>query len=279
VKFRLRPSVPPLHFRDIVIFLNLIRPIPLVWFPFLAKRACCMSVPDDRSYFSRFVVKFLEIIAAGLATAVSGYLIAHLSGALSSSARAPAATVIQAIPTTSVLLAPQPSAPISANINEQRPAPQEANTARLAQPTRKTVNSTHAEPPRKHMESTTNAAERSRDQESFVARVQAALANANRTDPLEASPQQGDVKRGPAAIGQPGTDSSGTAVSTPSAAVHEAAPNPLTAVEINSRPIAVAPAPPTAAETSVFSGVDQLLRHDPLAGTDEAPRPPMPVGQ
>jgi hypothetical protein len=47
------------------------------------------------SVFSRFVVKFVEIIAAGLATAASGYLIAHLSGALSSPAPVPARTVIQ----------------------------------------------------------------------------------------------------------------------------------------------------------------------------------------
>ena len=40
-----------------------------------------MSVPDDHSYFPRFLLKFVEIIAAGLATAASGYLIAHLSGA------------------------------------------------------------------------------------------------------------------------------------------------------------------------------------------------------
>jgi hypothetical protein len=36
-----------------------------------------MSVPVEVSYFSRFLVKFIEIVAAGLATAVSGYLIAH----------------------------------------------------------------------------------------------------------------------------------------------------------------------------------------------------------
>jgi hypothetical protein len=48
-----------------------------------------MSLSDDVSYFSRFWVKFVEIVAAGLATAVSGYLIAHLSGALSSPTPAP----------------------------------------------------------------------------------------------------------------------------------------------------------------------------------------------
>jgi hypothetical protein len=34
------------------------------------------------SYFSRFLVKFVEIIAAGLASAISGYLLAHFGGVL-----------------------------------------------------------------------------------------------------------------------------------------------------------------------------------------------------
>jgi hypothetical protein len=58
-----------------------------------------MSVSAELSYFSRFLVKFIEIIAAGLATAGSGYLIAHLSGALSSPAPTPAAAVNQ-VPAT-----------------------------------------------------------------------------------------------------------------------------------------------------------------------------------
>ena len=44
-----------------------------------------MSNPDNGSYISRFLVKFVEITAAGLATAASGYMIAHLSATLSSS--------------------------------------------------------------------------------------------------------------------------------------------------------------------------------------------------
>ena len=36
------------------------------------------------SYFSRFFVKFVEIIAAGLASAISAYLLAHFAGLLSS---------------------------------------------------------------------------------------------------------------------------------------------------------------------------------------------------
>jgi len=108
-----------------------------------------MPVADDHSYFSRFLLKFVEITAAGLATAVSGYLIAHLSGALSSPAPAPAATVIQAVPTTSVSLPSQPIPSISANSDEPRLVPSEVNTPRLAQPTHKTVNTTKAEPARR----------------------------------------------------------------------------------------------------------------------------------
>ena len=44
---------------------------------------------DEVSYFSRFTVKFVEIVAAGMATAVSGYLIAHLGGFWSSPTPAP----------------------------------------------------------------------------------------------------------------------------------------------------------------------------------------------
>ena len=34
----------------------------------------------ENSYFSRFFVKFVEVSAAGLATAISAYLLAHFAG-------------------------------------------------------------------------------------------------------------------------------------------------------------------------------------------------------
>jgi hypothetical protein len=40
-------------------------------------------VPEKPAYFSRFALKFAEILGAGIATAVSGYLVAHLGGFLS----------------------------------------------------------------------------------------------------------------------------------------------------------------------------------------------------
>ena len=49
----------------------------------------------ENFYFSRFFVKFVEVSAAGLATAISAYALAHFGGLLSSSptpASAPAQT-------------------------------------------------------------------------------------------------------------------------------------------------------------------------------------------
>ncbi|MGB7463359.1 MAG: hypothetical protein WBW14_10720, partial [Candidatus Acidiferrum sp.] len=82
-----------------------------------------MSRSGDVSFFSRFAVKFVEIIVAGLATAVSGYLIAHLSGAFSSSTGpTPSAAVIEVTPSTTMLSnMPQPMAPISTNSNARVP--------------------------------------------------------------------------------------------------------------------------------------------------------------
>ena len=50
-----------------------------------------MAVANGASFFSRFTMKFVEVIGAGIATAVTGYLIAHLGG-FWSTPRTPAAT-------------------------------------------------------------------------------------------------------------------------------------------------------------------------------------------
>src|SRR6516164_5373282 len=58
----------------------------------------------ENSYLSRFFVKFVEVSAAGLATAISAYALAHFGGLLSSSptpASAPAQTAVQVGPTAS----------------------------------------------------------------------------------------------------------------------------------------------------------------------------------
>ena len=248
-----------------------------------------MPAPDNVPYFSRFFLKFVEIIAAGLATAVSGYLIAHLSGVLSSPGPAPGAAVIQVAPSASTVSSPPTQAiapnastsstPIPVNANDQRLATQrELNGSPVTQPTRRTVNATKPELARKHID---NAASTAASQ-LFVSQVRAALTNvdANRTDPLEVSAHQ------PPAIAQPqsGTD-------TPSAVAPVAAPprqqspiefNPPVPVEIKSRPVLdpqSAPATSAGQDTGVLSPLEQMLRQDPLAGAEQAPRPPLPVGQ
>lgn len=271
-----------------------------------------MSVADDVSYLSRFLVKFVEIIAAGLATAVSAYLIAHFTGALSSPAPAPTAAAIQVAPSASMQsnLPEQPISPTSADINERHvpprqdvnappvasPAPpqQEVNPSPVAQPARRSVKNAKATPRAQHIETTTSAAQSKRDQTSFVGRIQEALGHADRTGSLDVPPHQSDVSRGPAAIpSQPPAvaDPSGAVAAAPPVATElrpvpaqqaPIEPNPPTAVEIKSRPgaaIQSSPALSPVKETEVLSPLEQMLRHDPLAGTDDAPRPPMPVGE
>jgi hypothetical protein len=244
---------------------------------------------DDGSVLSRFLVKFVEIIAAGLATAVSGYLLAHLTGALSSPVPLPAQPVVQAAPNATA-----PAEPPSANsgdLSEQHAATKEV-VSPPPQPARPASTAKIALP-RKHTETAPSAAENKRDQESLAARVRDALANvdANRTSqPAMAGHGDGGLNLGgPASQPQSSPDSSRRAVTVaapPSAGEIKAAPpqpsDPLIAVEIQSRPVATvqpSPTPPAETETGIVSTLEQMLRHDPLAGSAEAPRPPMPVGQ
>lgn len=245
---------------------------------------------SDVSVVSRFLVKFVEIIAAGLATAVSGYLIAHLVGVLSSPVRTPARAVIEAAPSANPPA--QPPSSTSGDLSEQHSATKEEAASPVPQPARP-VNTAKIAPPRKHTETATNTAESKRDQESLVARVRDALANvdANRTGRPAAPADVRLDPAGPASQPQPSADSSRSAVTRavpPSVGEVHSVPtqpaqlNPLIAVEIQSRPVAAAqpsPTPPAETESGIGPTLEQMLRHDPLAGSEDAPRPPMPVGQ
>jgi hypothetical protein len=264
-----------------------------------------MSVPDNVSYFSRFLVKFVEIIAAGLATAASGYLIAHLSGVWSSPPPARATAVFPA-PNESILSGlPAPpaqsaqptapvTAPISADINQKAlapaPEPNAARPAQTSQPARPAASK--AAPAAKHNENA--AKETTRDQDSLAAQVRAALANANanRSESPPDSAPHGGAPHEPLAQPRPLSDPikpAAVSAAPPAAPGPQPAPvqetpvetNPLTTEEITSHPVAgVQPPPePPDKETGVLSKLDHLLREDPLAGAQEAPRPPMPVGE
>src|SRR5438445_6479958 len=175
----------------------------------------------ENSYFSRFFVKFVEVSAAGLATAISAYALAHFGGLLSSSptpASAPAQTAVQVGPIASEVagsLRGQPTPPAAAAaVNKQSPAPQQDSDAPVAQPARKAVKDAKALPPRKHTKTDTSVAEKEpRGQKSLEALARAALANvdANRPAPNDAliepgladtrsAPRQADVGPQPVAV-------------------------------------------------------------------------------
>jgi type IV secretory pathway VirB10-like protein len=153
------------------------------------------------SYFSRFFVKFVEVIAAGVATAISAYLLAHFGGLLpppSTPVSAPAPTAVQVGPTASEVAESrraQPTPPVAAAaVNEQRAVPQQDTDAPVAQPALKPVTDAKALPPRKRTKTDTSVSEKEPRQKSAEALARAALANvdANRPTPadLAASPRK-----------------------------------------------------------------------------------------
>jgi hypothetical protein len=255
------------------------------------------------SYFSRFFVKFVEIIGAGLASAVCAYMLAHFGGLLSPSstpASAPALTAIQLGPTPSEPVQPPPTPVAAAAVDAQRPAPQQDTDAPVAQPSVRTVKEVKTLPPRKHTKTHTSVAEKKPPgHKSAEALARAALANvdANRSAPIDVQPRQADVPT-------QGADVRSQRVGVPSRdAAIEAAPHaanvqpqlvqPRT-VDIQPRPVAgVDPLPPSAGpplenatpqpthpadrDYGVLSALKRM-RSDPPAPPGEAPRPPMPVG-
>src|SRR5205085_160912 len=170
-----------------------------------------ISMSGENSCFSRFLVKFVEVSAAGLATAISAYALAHVGGLLSSSPTPPSP------PATAVQLSPIASEPVeglrakptppdaAAAVNKQSPAPQQGTDGTIAQPARKAAKDAKALPPRKHTKTETSVAEKEpRGQTSAEALARAALANvdANRPAPSEAPIEPGlaDTRSAPVDI-------------------------------------------------------------------------------
>ena len=245
----------------------------------------------ENSCFSRFLVKFVEVSAAGLATAISAYALAHLGGLLPSSTTptsAPA-TAVQVSPTASEVaegLRAKPTPPAAAAaVNKQSPAQQQDTDATVAQPARKAAKDAKALPPRKHTKTDTSVAEKEpRGQTSAEALARAALANvdANRPAPSEApiepgfadthsapvdiQPRRADVPPRQADVGAPPP-----IIATPSSAPGvEVAPHSL---DVQSPPVApFSPVAPVDIQPRPVVGVEAPPR------TSEIPRPPMPVG-
>ncbi len=252
-----------------------------------------MSTSDNGSYISRFLVKFVEIIAAGLATAASGYLIAHLSATLSSSTPTNAkAVVVTPNLGERAALPAQASTPGSADNNQQPILPQLTAPAG-PQPASQQALTTTASIPKPEAQSgriENSAKATAIRRESWTVRVRAALANAaHRSDRPADSPLR---SRPPTATADPGrvidsASSHAVSAATPAASETRLPPlqettivaSPPTVTEVN--PVVPIQPAPAASEKApgALSTLEQMLRNDPLAGTDQAPRPPMPVGQ
>lgn len=260
-----------------------------------------LSVADKVSHFSRFAGKFIEIVAAGVATAVSGYLVAHLSGFFS--APAPTSAAVAPAPSAAIVLKTPhvPPAPAgSADVNEPRPpvpdvkppaaAPVTTASVPQATTTRKRSAAARSAEPAESKPRNTDAAEaKARDLESVAAQVRAALANVDATRP--ASPEPPARPAESAAPGAAALQPNPTAELTPQPVQQTPVqPEALPSVEIKSRPVATVDAvPPQSAsaapddaqeDKSPFSALKKiLLRSAGPEPADQAPRPPQSVGE
>jgi len=170
----------------------------------------------EGSYFSRFFVKFIEVGAAGLASAICGYLLAHFGGFLPAPAPAPAVQVGPTANETPESRRAQPSPPV-----EQRSAPQRDTDAAVAQPAPKSVKDAKAVPPRKRTKTDTSVTEKEPQQKSApsvtekdqqksaeaLARAALAKVDANRPPPdgligpgLTDAPAPADIQSHPADV-------------------------------------------------------------------------------
>ena len=138
----------------------------------------------ENSYFSRFFVKFVEVSAAGLASAICAYLLAHFGGLLVAPAPPTAVQVGPPAGETPESRRAQPSPSV-----EQRSAAQRDTDAAVAQPALKSVKDAKAAPPRKPTKTDASVTEKEPHQKSAEALARAALANvdANRPAPPDAT--------------------------------------------------------------------------------------------
>lgn len=144
------------------------------------------------SFFSRFAIRLLEIIGAGIATAIGGYLVAHLGAYLTSSTPGPSATpatpaAVQAAPNATVATkAPrlQPAAgevaPAAAPVQDAAPAPKEGA----------------APPPRMTPKATEASAVSANEGKAGLSREAALARKAAKTEPgtIESKPREAETK-------------------------------------------------------------------------------------
>jgi hypothetical protein len=239
-----------------------------------------MAVADRVSFFSRFTMKFVEVIGAGIATAITGYLIAHLGGFWP----APAPAALQSAPSVSTISKTsifkssraQPVAPVATDADAKEHAakptagPSRDANAPTAQPARATAAATATPLPARKSATDIGAIEskprdaegKPRDAESVEEQVRAALAkvDAMRPRPPEPAAHQLEISPATPAVAiqpRPAEPAVGSIAAVPPAAaiapqlapqpaqLAPVAPLPLGTVEIKSQPVADVAATPT----------------------------------
>jgi hypothetical protein len=239
------------------------------------------SVTGESSFLARFTLKFFEVLFAGFATAVSGFLVAHFTGLFGAPAPAPA--VMQ----PAALQAPAATSPATSRdtvqVQPQRPAAIDSATTAItaAPPESKPVTAAAVETkPRDTDVKTLSADKKSADKKSdtapsLEARVRAALAKANRPAPAEAPRREMERSvsgkpQAPTAATQP----RGEAFITNTTAPHAAATAPR-AVDSAPQPAAM-PATPTTGPQRAEAAVQPAP--PPAAAIPLAPQAPaMPL--
>jgi hypothetical protein len=263
-------------------------------------------VSGEVSYFSRFFVKFVEIIAAGLASAICAYLLAHFGGVLSppTPASAPASAAVPVGPTGTGVTG-QPTPPLAAAATDEHPATQrDAPEAKLAHKTGKEAKTL---PSRKQKVDTT-AAKEPGSEKSAEALVRDALARRAPADaptpgltdtrsvrvdnlpPRQAivPQQQPDVGPRPVEVPpRPAVEAVPYPADVPLQPVRPApsADLPPRSAEIRATPPSTSPPLETAApqplpadhDQDVFSTLTRIPYPDPPAANGDPPRPPMPI--
>ena|SRR5215470_8695392 len=151
------------------------------------------------SYFSRFLVKFVEIIGAGLASAICAFVLAHFGGFR------PFSPAPVSPPILSTIEVGPAGGVAPAAVSELPPAPQQDADARAAQPVPKAAKDAKTLRPRKHTKTDTGMTEKKPSgQKSAEALARAALANVDANRPTPPDPPVGrgltDARPAPADV-------------------------------------------------------------------------------
>jgi hypothetical protein len=249
----------------------------------------------ERSFISRFFYKLLEITGAAVATAVSGYLVAHLGGFLPSRTQAPptspavvvapsehpvAKSVSTNAPAKEPAAAPQPSqsaaAPTPALPDADRRAAQTPPdaTGLAAQPARKTSYAkTATTPPRKSTKpETATTASEAKTSEGKPLEAKTSEAKTSEGKPREADDKDSVEARVKAALANVDANHPPAADASSRRENQSAQPRPVDTV-----PRTTAAIPPQPRSADLGSPAQQPITQPATTQSPAAETPPAPV--